>query len=407
MEHTAEDLRFISDAFSRFAPVGKLPGGGVTRLGYSETEDRMHEIFAAYAKELGGVYLTDDAGNSYVADSAEDSYVLIASHLDSVIGGGVYDGPGGVIAGLLVLRHAMRDGLRVPVRAGAFRCEESSNFGLCTIGSGLITQDSYSDNVGGLKGKDGRTLKEIFREKGWSLTPKRISGIREYLELHIEQGKVLEETGTETGVVTTIAGPDRWRFYLSGMADHSGATPMSMRYDALCAAAEIILEIEKSGKREAAFDSVSTVGVLDNTPNVMNVIPGEVALGVDLRGIRKDSIARMEADMLEAVRKICLRRGIRYRREQVNSVDPVELTKETGDGLFRAAEELEISCRRMPSGAGHDAMCFPEICPTGMVFIPCRGGISHNRKEFTSYKSIADGAAVMYRYLKDRYGTEK
>ena len=253
MEHPADDLLFCTDAFSRFASVGRLPGGGVTRLGYSETEDRMHEIFASFAAELGCMYLTDDAGNSYVTDSAEDGYVLVASHLDSVIGGGVYDGPGGVIAGLMVLRHAMREGLHVPVRVGAFRCEESSNFGLCTIGSGLITQDSYADSVGGLKGKDGRTLGEIFREKGWSLAPKRISGIREYLELHIEQGKVLEETGTETGVVTTIAGPDRWRFYLSGMADHSGATPMSMRYDALCAAAEIILEVENAGKREAAL----------------------------------------------------------------------------------------------------------------------------------------------------------
>ena len=111
-------------------------------------------------------------------------------------------------------------------------------------------------------------------------------------------------------------------------------------------------------------------------------------------------------DVLKKVSRGLSRRGITYRKEQVNTVDPVELTRETEDGLFRAAEELGISCRRMPSGAGHDAMCFPEICPAGMVFIPCRGGISHNRKEYTSYKSIADGAAVMYRYLKDKYGTK-
>jgi N-carbamoyl-L-amino-acid hydrolase len=249
MEHSAQDLHFIASAFGRFAKIGKLPGGGFTRLGYTDTEDRMQAVFASYSKELGCSYIQDEAGNSYLVNDPSDGYCLIASHLDSVIEGGEYDGAAGVIAGLMCLRWARRDGLRVPLRVGAFRCEESSNFGLCTIGSGLITHESYKENIDSLIGKDGRTIAEVFREKGWSLHPKKISGIGEYLEMHIEQGKVLDETKTEVGIVGTIAGPKRYRMYLSGMADHSGATPMSMRNDALCAAAAIILEVERIGHR--------------------------------------------------------------------------------------------------------------------------------------------------------------
>ena len=405
MEHSAQDLHFIASAFGRFAKIGKLPGGGFTRLGYTDTEDRMHAVFASYAKELGCSYIQDEAGNSYLVNDPSDGYCLIASHLDSVIEGGEYDGAAGVIAGLMCLRWARRDGLRVPLRVGAFRCEESSNFGLCTIGSGLITHESYKENIDSLKGKDGRTIAEVFREKGWSLHPKKISGIGEYLEMHIEQGKVLDETKTEVGIVGTIAGPKRYRMYLNGMADHSGATPMSMRNDALCAAAAIILEVERIGHREAAYNSVATVGVLNNAPNVMNVIPGEVTIGIDMRGIQKESLDRMERDLLRAVKSICQFRRIDYRKEKINDVSPIRMSPETEEGLVKAARELGLSFRRMPSGAGHDAMSFPPLCRTGMVFIPCRAGISHNKLEYTTIPSVADGTAVMYRYLKDRYGT--
>ena len=179
MEHSAQDLHFIASAFGRFAKIGKLPGGGFTRLGYTDTEDRMHAVFASYAKELGCSYIQDEAGNSYLVNDPSDGYCLIASHLDSVIEGGEYDGAAGVIAGLMCLRWTRRDGLRVPLRVGAFRCEESSNFGLCTIGSGLITHESYKENIDSLKAKDGSTIAEVFREKGWSLHPTKISRIGE------------------------------------------------------------------------------------------------------------------------------------------------------------------------------------------------------------------------------------
>ena len=396
------DLAYLTRAFDRFYEVGALPGGGVTRLGYTALEDEMHRRFAELARELGCTVETDAAGNSYAYREKAEEHILIGSHLDSVIQGGRYDGVAGVMAGLLLLKRAKDGGLQLPLKVAAFRCEESSNFGCCTMGSGLVTHQLKEgpEQLGKLTGKDGETLGAVFARRGLSLTPPRITGVKAYLELHIEQGKVLEETGTRVGVVSTIAGPRRWKLRLTGLAEHSGATPMSMRQDALCAACEIVLAVEQIGQREAAVaESVATVGVIQNTPNALNVIPGYAELGVDLRGSRLDSLDRMERDTLAAAREICDRRHIALTESKLSELDPVSMDEGIQRGLLAAAERLHISCRNMPSGAGHDAMAFAPLFPTGMVFIPCEKGISHNPLESTSLQSILDGADVLWEYL--------
>lgn len=400
MEHSISDIRYCEEMFQQFYDIGALASGGVTRLGYTEVEDRMHEKFVEMGHELGCTALADEAGNTYVANTQDREYYLIGSHLDSVVDGGRYDGVAGILAGLLALRWAKEEGLSIPIRVGAFRCEESSNFGLCTIGSGLITREVYKQDIGGLIGKDGRTLEEVFRERGYSLRPAKISGIKRYLEVHIEQGKVLEESETRVGIVTTVAGPRRFKIYFRGQAEHSGATPMLMRSDALCAAAELILEVERLGRREAAYQTVATVGVIESHPNVMNVIPGEVELGIDVRGIEVASLNRMEEGIKEAAKRISRDRGIQYLREKLSDIPPINMSDAVETGLEQAAKRLKISSRRMLSGAGHDAMSFADLCKTGMVFIPCQKGVSHNRAEFTSIASICDGAKVVYEYLK-------
>ena len=294
MENRIEDVQYCEKLFDSFYDVGCTETGGVTRLGYSAQEDQMHEVFAGLAKELNCKILKDEVGNTYASNANGKEYYLIGSHLDSVIEGGRYDGVAGIIAGLMVMRWAREDGVNIPLRVGAFRCEESSNFGCCTIGSGLITKEIYKQDVGSLVSKAGKSLEQIFRERSLNLHPSRINGVKQYLELHIEQGKVLEEAGTPVGIVQTIAGPRRFKLYLRGMAEHSGATPMGMRCDAMCAASEIILELERIGNREAVYQSVATVGVVNNHPNALNVIPGEVELGVDIRGIEVSSLDRID-----------------------------------------------------------------------------------------------------------------
>ena len=400
MEHS--DLAYLGRLFDTFYEVGALPDGGVTRLGYTEVEDEMHRRFTALAKELGCAVETDLAGNTYAYLAPADEYILIGSHLDSVIEGGRYDGVAGVMAGLLLLKRARDERRLLPLKVAAFRCEESSNFGCCTMGSGLVTHQLKEgpEQLARLTGKNGVTLGDVFARRGLSLTPPRITGVRAYLELHIEQGKVLEETGARVGVVSTIAGPRRWKLQLKGLAEHSGATPMSMRQDALCAAAEIVLAVEQIGRREAALcESVATVGVLQNSPNALNVVPGAAELGIDLRGSRLDSLDRMERDTLSAAREICQRRHIALTESKLSELDPVSMDPSLQQGLMAAADRLGISCRNMPSGAGHDAMAFAPLFPTGMVFIPCEKGISHNPMESTSLRSILDGADVLWAYL--------
>jgi len=397
------DREYLERLFEAFYEVGALPGGGVTRLGYTELEDEMHRRFADLAGELGCRIEIDLAGNSYAFSEEAEEYVLIGSHLDSVIQGGRYDGVAGVMAGLLLLKRAKEAGLKLPLKAAAFRCEESSNFGCCTMGSGLVTGQLKEgpDRLSQLMGKDGVHLGDVFARRGLSLTPPRITGVKQYLELHIEQGKVLEETGARVGVVSTIAGPRRWKLQLKGLAEHSGATPMSMRQDALCAAAEIVLAVERIGQREAVrCESVATVGVIQNTPNALNVIPGAAELGIDLRGSDMDSLDRMEQDTLRTAREICARRRIDLLESKLSEMDPVRMDEGIQRGLAAAAERLSISCRNMPSGAGHDAMAFAPLFPTGMVFIPCKKGISHNPLESATLESILDGADVLWEYLR-------
>ena len=400
MENRIEDVQYCEKLFDSFYDVGCTETGGVTRLGYSAQEDQMHEVFAGLAKELNCKILKDEVGNTYASNANGKEYYLIGSHLDSVIEGGRYDGVAGIIAGLMVMRWAREDGVNIPLRVGAFRCEESSNFGCCTIGSGLITKEIYKQDVGSLVSKAGKSLEQIFRERSLNLHPSRINGVKQYLELHIEQGKVLEEAGTPVGIVQTIAGPRRFKLYLRGMAEHSGATPMGMRCDAMCAASEIILELERIGNREAVYQSVATVGVVNNHPNALNVIPGEVELGVDIRGIEVSSLDRIEREMRESARRICKKRGIEYLEVKTSEIPPIDMSEDVQNGLEMAARRLGVNCRRMVSGAGHDAMSFAGICNTGMVFIPCVKGVSHNRMEFASISDICEGARVIYEYLK-------
>ncbi len=406
MKHPVEDIEYAEYLFDRFYSIGSTENGGVTRLGYTETEDQMHKAFVELGEEKGYKSYTDEVGNTYLYDESckedeDGEYYLVASHLDSVVEGGRYDGVSGIIAGLLILNWAKQDGIRLPLHVGAMRCEESSNFGRSTIGSGLITKEVYKHDIGEAVNREGITLREVFKERGYHLEPKRIQGVKEYIELHIEQGKVLEEYEDAVGIVQTIAGPRRFLIHIKGNAEHSGATPMGMRTDALCAAAELILEVEEIGKSESIYQSVATVGTVKVAPNALNVIPGEVTLGVDMRGIDSGSLDRMETRLKSACKKICDKRKVKYYREKTSDIPPINMSGELQQKLLAAAKKLRIPHRSMISGAGHDAMSFANICESAMVFIPCAKGISHNKKEFTTIESICDGSRVIYEHFKE------
>ncbi|MGO1592861.1 MAG: hydantoinase/carbamoylase family amidase, partial [Ancrocorticia sp.] len=364
-----DEKAYLAMIMEAYFPIGTDPAGGVTRLGYGCVEDEMHAGATAIATDEGYVIETDSVGNLFFSLAPLDEYYLVASHLDSVRNGGRFDGIIGVASAMLLLKMVKEQGLDMPIKVGIFRCEESTNFLKATLGSSLITGKFNESDFTRLSSRAGQSLKEVFNERGHSLELETIQGAKKYLELHIEQGRLLEAKGLHIGIVTSIAGNNRLEVKLEGLAEHSGATPMSIRQDALCAASEIILAVEDIAASDPAGTSVGTVGFLEIEPNSLNVIPGAVHMTIDLRDGDNDRIAQMRTEVDAAIERICGARSVTADVSLVSSSPAVTLHPRVIHGLGKASEELGVPFQEMPSGAGHDAMNFADLCPTGMVFI--------------------------------------
>ncbi|WP_294706968.1 M20 family metallo-hydrolase [uncultured Fusobacterium sp.] len=394
------DIDVIKRWFDYLYSIGADETGGVTRLGYTKNEDVMHGAIRNFAREMGLKYSSDEVGNTYVYEEDYSEYYLIGSHLDSVISGGRYDGVVGVLAGLLILKWIKENNLNIPLKVVAFRCEESSSFGIATVGSGLITKKLQIEKMKKVKNTEGVSLYEALRFRGYNPECKKIDGILNYFELHIEQGRILEDEGLKIGIINSIAAATRYWLTIDGRQDHSGATPMGMRQDALCAAGEIIIELENIAKRESIHSSVGTVGYLGNYPNAFNVVPGRVKMGLDIRGVDKDSIDRIDDEIVKFIDEVCKKRDLNYELDNISKAIPVKLDENLKNELSEVATKLGIEHKIMNSGAGHDAMKFWDIAPTGMLFIPCRDGVSHNKAEEIDYEDIILGSKIIFEELK-------
>lgn len=394
------DIDVIKRWFDYLYSIGADETGGVTRLGYTKNEDVMHGAIRNFAREMGLKYSSDEVGNTYVYEEDYSEYYLIGSHLDSVISGGRYDGVVGVLAGLLILKWIKENNLNIPLKVVAFRCEESSSFGIATVGSGLITKKLQIEKMKKVKNTEGVSLYEALRFRGYNPECRKIEGVLNYFELHIEQGRILEDEGLKIGIINSIAAATRYWLTIDGRQDHSGATPMGMRQDALCAAGEIIIELEKIAKRESVHSSVGTVGYLGNYPNAFNVVPGRVKMGLDIRGVDKDSIDRIDDEIVKFVDEVCKKRDLNYELDNISKAIPVKLDENLKNELSEVATKLGIEHKIMNSGAGHDAMKFWDIAPTGMLFIPCRDGVSHNKAEDIDYEDIILGSKIIFEELK-------
>ena len=394
------DIDVIKRWFDYLYSIGADETGGVTRLGYTKNEDVMHGAIRNFAREMGLKYSSDDVGNTYVYEEDYSEYYLIGSHLDSVISGGRYDGVVGVLAGLLILKWIKENNLNIPLKVVAFRCEESSSFGIATVGSGLITKKLQIEKMKKVKNTEAVSLYEALKFRGYNPECKKIEGVLNYFELHIEQGRILEDEGLKIGIINSIAAATRYWLTIDGRQDHSGATPMGMRQDALCAAGEIIIELEKIAKRESIHSSVGTVGYLGNYPNAFNVVPGRVKIGLDIRGVDKESIDRIDDEIVKFVDEVCKKRNLNYELDNISKAIPVKLDEDLKNELSEVATKLGIKHKIMNSGAGHDAMKFWDIAPTGMVFIPCRDGVSHNKAEDIDYEDIILGSKIIFEELK-------
>ena len=386
--------------------------GGVTRLSFSEEERAAKDRVATYMEEAGLSVYEDAAGNLFGRREGRDPEspaVLVGSHVDSVYSGGNFDGPLGVLAGIEVLHAIEERGVETerPVEVVAFTDEEGARFSFGMIGSralaGRLTPDDLHDH----EDRDGVSIAEAMRACG--LDPERIGdaarpegSVKAYVELHIEQGRVLESEDLPVGVVTGIAGPVWLRFSLEGETGHAGATPMNLRRDALAAAAEIMGLIEAEAARTGT--TVGTVGQLDLEPGGINIIPGRVEFSLDLRDIDEGVRDRVEGRIMEGADEVCRRRSVELEVETLQRLAPAPCSELVRGAAQRACERLGLGVRALPSGAGHDGMQLTDLCEMGMIFVRSREGISHSPEERSSREDCAAGGDALYWTVLDLAG---
>ncbi len=399
------DPRRIQDNLKALSKIGATPEGGVTRLAWSEQEREAHRLAIRWMEDAGLEVTTDAVGNSYGRREGGDPNfptIMIGSHLDTVNNGGNLDGTLGMVGGLEVILGLNADGVttRHPITLMVFAAEEAVRFADTCMGSKLITGAMKGELLDQLKDAQGISPAEAVR--GVGLDPDQIAearwdpaSIAAYLELHIEQSTVLEKLGKKIGVVSAIAAATRYRAILTGSADHSGATPMGARKDALAAAAEIVLGVERIAGSEAGPTTVGTVGILRVKPGAMTVIPGEAELGIDIRDTVPDPKRVASAKIVAMMEEVCKRRNIGLQLTQLLDDVPGKMALEVVDVMKASAEKLGYPHNAMPSAAGHDARIMSFVTRAGMIFVPSRGGISHSPKEWTDPDDILAGIRVL------------
>ncbi|MEQ6390633.1 Zn-dependent hydrolase [Bacillaceae bacterium S4-13-58] len=376
---------------------------GWERLAYSEEEERAKELIKELCIKEGMKVRYDSVGNLIARREGlqpDAPAVAIGSHLDTVYSGGQYDGTVGVVTGLEVVRRFNEEQIltKNPIELIVFVAEESSRFGMATIGSKAMAGKLDQQLAYSLEDREGVSLASAMRKAGYQIenlpnAKRNGSDLSCFLELHIEQGLELINKDKKIGIVSGIAAPTRLSIEVKGRASHSGTTSMQLRKDALVAASKVVLTIEKAAKGESEFKTVATVGALDVFPGGMNVVPGLVKFKVDIRGLHVDSKLRV----IEQIKNECNyleEDGFTVSIETIGDEQPVLLDKHIQQILKETCLEVKTDPYLMPSGAGHDAMNMASVCPTGLIFVPSKDGISHNPEEFTAIDDLVIGIDV-------------
>lgn len=389
---------------------------GFSRLSFTEEEKEAHQAFARIAGSLGLSVSQDDAGNQWAVweTDPEAKTIAMGSHLDTVYGGGGYDGAAGVLAALGAIKELKDSGFTPEknIAAVCFISEESARFAVSTVGSKAVAGTLDKDALAGLTDKDGISFKEAVQDFGldWDKLEKAAAApleIDQFIELHIEQGTVLEEAGAEIGIVEGIACPVRLKVRVKGQANHTGTTPMGERKDAFVAGAPLVNYVQEEAEKwneDADVPLVATVSTVQIKPNAMNVIPGEVEFGIDIRSVSD----KLKRDFAEAVKAFCRsiedNHPVSVTIETIVDNDSVHLDEGVKNRLAEAGERAGMKTMLMNSGAGHDVMNMAASFPSGLIFIPCRDGLSHHPEEHAEISDIEKGVLLMVDYLKAEAG---
>jgi N-carbamoyl-L-amino-acid hydrolase len=382
------------------ARIGATPKGGVRRVTLTSEDRQGRELFTRWCREAGLEVRIDGIGNMFARRDGTDRNappVVMGSHLDSQPNGGKFDGAYGVMAGLEVMRALNDAGVktRAPLEVASWTNEEGSRFVPPLMGSGVFTGVYQLDEILRHKDTDGITVGDALKAIGYAgdARPHKVGA---YFEAHIEQGPVLEDTKTTIGVVQGALGQRWYDVVISGQDAHAGPTPMDLRKDALLAAAELTLEVNRIANTFPDY-ARGTVGHMVVKPNSRNVVPGEVRMTVDLRNAKDSTLLAMKQALQDARDAIARKRRVSISLEEVVYFPPCEFASELVSRVRAAAGELGLSHRDIVSGAAHDAVYLSRVAPTAMIFVPCEGGISHNEIENARAEDVAAGCSVLLR----------
>jgi ureidoglycolate amidohydrolase len=396
--------------FSEHEPTGLPAETAVTRVVFGEADRRARAYVESLALAAGLAIRHDPAGNTFFRwQGTEPALPAIAtgSHIDAIPNAGMYDGTVGVLGGIAALRALKAAGFvpRRSIDVILFTSEEPTRFGIGCLGSRLLSGTLSLWDAVKLRDPEGRTLDQLRLAAGFTgqledvqLNPGTYA---HFVELHIEQGPILEAEAQPIGVVTAIAAPASLRLEIQGEGGHAGAMLMPVRHDALVAAAEIIQAVERAALATRAPDTVATIGICDVFPGAVNSVPSRVRLSLDVRDIDHDRRDRVLAAIAAASDDVALRRGVQVTRKTLNADAPCTCDPAVIAAIEAACASQGFPARPMVSRAYHDTLFMSRICPVGMIFIPCKAGVSHRPDEFSTPAQIATGVTVLARTLAE------
>jgi ureidoglycolate amidohydrolase len=395
--------RLISEIES-LAAISDAEAPAVTRIVFTPTDLKARTWLKARCEEAGLAVRQDAIGNTFVRWAGSDPTlpaVGTGSHIDAIPNAGKYDGVVGVLGGLEAIRALQSSGFqpRHSIELLVFTSEEPTRFGIGCIGSRMLSGTLAPETARHLKDSEGASLDEVREKAGLSgeLEAVKLSGTyyKAFVELHIEQGPLLERQRILLGIVTSIAAPASLRILIEGSGGHAGGVLMADRRDALCAAAELILTIETAARTSGAVDTVATVGICEVFPGAVNSIPSRVRLSADIRDTdlkRRDGVMQQ---LESAAQSIAEKRQVSIYTELLNADAPAVCAPEVIDALSASCRKHNLNFMPMVSRAYHDSLFISRIAPTAMLFIPCRNGYSHRPDEYASPEDIARGTLVL------------
>ena len=388
----------LNRSLAQLAEIGKLPNGGVSRVAFTTEDLLARQLVQSWMIEAGMTVRTDAGGNiigKYPGRHEGAAALATGSHIDTVPVAGRYDGCLGVLAGIEVARVLNDNSLRLdhPIEVIVFTDEESTVLGCKAMAGAVVNDPEY------YRRNDGTPIQTCLEKIGgdWSkiATAKRDrSEVAAFVELHVEQGGILESTGASIGVVKGIVGQYRFTVTVTGRPNHAGTTPMNMRKDALVAASQVVLAVNKLGV-ETPGEQVATVGYFNVSPNAVNIVPGQVDLKIDLRDLSQEHLEDLIRRMEQEFKAIATATQTEIVRHQALHVLPTLSAPKILDTIVQVCEEMGLSYCHLPSRAGHDAQEIGRFTDMGMIFVPSRAGISHAEDEYTSPEQCTQGANML------------